>query len=97
MSRRSLLSRRAPSADRRWLIRFLSLDANPRFYDISGVDPNGSLADWRFCIMEEYQANVEQVWREATALKPKNHHKPAAVATTMEFRWKKDQNWVLFE
>lgn len=72
-------------------------DANPRFYDISGVDPNGSLADWRSCIMEEYQANVEKVWKEATALKPKHHHKPAAVATTMEFRWKKDQNWVLFE
>jgi len=72
-------------------------DANPRFYDISGVDPNGSLADWRSCIMEEYQANVEKAWREATALKPKHHHKPAAVATTMEFRWKRDQNWVLFE
>ncbi|ORY86726.1 hypothetical protein BCR35DRAFT_302457 [Leucosporidium creatinivorum] len=70
--------------------------ANPRFYDISGVDPDGSLADWRSSIMDEYQANVEKVWKEATALKPK-HHKPAAVATTMEFRWKKDQNWVLFE
>lgn len=75
-------------------LSFFSSDANPRFYDISGLDPEGDLSQWIEFVMSEDRKHVEQVWKEAVQFKPKQNKKDV---TTMEFRWKPQNNWVLFE
>lgn len=68
--------------------------ANPRFYEISGCDPEGDLLHWRDNIVDEDREEAERVWQEAIKFSPRQG---MTTVTTMEFRWKKQDNWVLLE
>lgn len=69
--------------------------ANPRFYDISGCDPEGDLRTWRENIVDDDRAEAERIWQQAT--QGVSEEVDRTTVTTMEFRWKERQNWVLFE
>ncbi|KAM0790952.1 hypothetical protein ACM66B_004257 [Microbotryomycetes sp. NB124-2] len=68
--------------------------ANPRFYDISGIDQDSDVSQWIESVHEKDRAHVEQVWTSAVKFNPRQAKKDV---TTMEFRWTPKENWVLFE
>ncbi|KAK4047296.1 hypothetical protein OIV83_005474 [Microbotryomycetes sp. JL201] len=68
--------------------------ANPRFYDISGINQDSDVSEWMDAVHDGDRERVEKVWTEAVRFNPRQAKKDV---TTMEFRWKPKDNWVLFE